>query len=125
MRKLAILGIIVGALVFAACGGASSSGGTGSATITMGGVSFTGNTTVTITAGEAVTFDDSGGGTHKLVTGTNGTFSAEQGAPSEFATKDGILFNGGGTKTVTFANPGTYHITCTFHANMQATITVQ
>jgi plastocyanin len=125
MRKLAILGIIVGALVFAACGGSSSSGGTGSATITMGGVSFTGNTTVTIKAGEAVTFDDSSGGTHKLVTGTNGTFSAEQGAPSEFATKDGIPFNGGGTKTITFSNPGTYHITCTIHASMQATITVQ
>jgi len=125
MRKSALLGVIFGALVLGACGGSSSSGGTSGSTITMGGTTFTGNTHITIRKGESVTFDDSNGGTHKLVTGTHGNFTAAQGAPSEFASKDGILFDAGETKTVTFSTAGTFEITCTFHPDMQATITVQ
>jgi plastocyanin len=92
----------------------------------MGGGSFVGNTSISIAAGQAVTFDDpsSSGGTHHLVTGMNGQFSAEPGAPSEFATSAGIMFNPGDSKTVTFPTAGTYNITCTIHPPMQATITV-
>jgi plastocyanin len=58
-----------------------------------------------------------------LVTGTNGTFSAETGAPSDF-TAPGLAFSPGDSKTITFPTAGTYHITCTIHPSMQATITV-
>ena len=71
-----------------------------------------------------MTFDDSSGGTHDLVTGTNGQFTAATGAPNEFSTKDGLSLSAGDKKTITFANAGTYQITCTIHPSMQATITV-
>jgi len=126
MRKLALLGVLLGAFILGACGGSSNPGGGASgSTIKMGGTTFTGNTTITIKKGESVTFDDSSGGPHQLVTGTHGKFTAAQGAPTEFATKNGIVFNSGDTKTVTFPTAGTYQITCTYHASMQATITVQ
>jgi plastocyanin len=104
-----------------ACGGSSSGSGT---TISLGGSSFNGTTNVTIKAGEAVTFDDSSGGTHDLVTGTNGQFTAASGAPSELSSADGLKFQAGDKKTVTFAHAGTYQITCTIHPSMQATVTV-
>ena len=122
MRKLIAGCIIVLSLMLAACGGGSPGGANGS-TITMGAGVFSGNTTISVKAGTAVTFDDSGGGPHNLVTGTNGQFSAESGAPSELGSS-GLAFNGGDTKTVTFATAGTYSITCTIHPSMQATVTV-
>ncbi|HST89797.1 MAG TPA: plastocyanin/azurin family copper-binding protein [Ktedonobacterales bacterium] len=125
-RGLALAGLILTiALGLAACGGDGSGGGGGSGanTITMGGTDFNGTTDVTIKAGQAVTFDDSNGGSHHLVTGSNGTFSQEAGAPSEFGA-NGTDFNPGDTKSITFATAGTYHITCTFHPSMAATVTV-
>ena len=103
-----------------------TSSASGAATISMAGFSFSGNTTVTIKAGQSVTFSDpaSTGGTHDLVTGTQGQFSAAAGAPSEFASRNGILFSPGDSKTITFPNAGTFGITCTIHPRMQATITV-
>jgi plastocyanin len=128
MRRLSVsVGFVVLlALAIAACnvgsgGGGSSSGGS---TLSLGASSFTGATDITITAGQAVTFDDSSGGTHDLVTGTNGQFTAATGAPNEFSTKDGLDLSAGDKKTITFANAGTYQITCTIHPSMQAKITV-
>src|SRR5258707_76348 len=112
------------ALGVVACGGSSGSAGGGGSTISLGASSFSGNTSVTIKAGEAVTFDDSSGGTHMLVTGTNGQFTAATGAPSELSSATGLPLQAGDTKTVTFATAGTYQITCTIHPSMQATITV-
>ncbi len=117
LAMLFILGV-------AACGGDSGSAGSGSSTISLGPSSFSGNTNVTIKAGESVTFDDSSGGTHMLVTGTNGQFTAATGAPSELSSSTGLALSAGDTKTVTFATAGTYQITCTIHPSMQATITV-
>jgi plastocyanin len=108
-------------LVLAAC---NVNAGSGSATISLGPSSFTGTTNVTIKAGQSVTFDDSSGGTHHLVTGTNGQFTAASGAPSEFSTSAGLDLAPGDKKTVTFPTAGTYQITCTIHPSMQATITV-
>lgn len=99
-------------------------GGTGAATIAMGNGHFTGNTTVTIKAGQSVVFDDSAGGPHKLVIGTHGTFNAQSGAPSQLNSASGVLFGGGDQQTIVFATAGTYNITCTFHPSMQATVTV-
>jgi plastocyanin len=102
---------------------ATSSAG-GAATIKMGSVNFTvGNATVK--AGQAVMFiDPTTGGIHHLVTGHNGTFAAEAGAPSQFATADGVSFSPGDTMSITFPTAGSYDITCTIHPLMKATITV-
>lgn len=126
-RMLVAVGFVaMMAVGLAACGGSGGSGGSsgGGSTLSLSGSSFTGATNITITAGQAVTFDDSSGGTHDLVTGTDGKFSAATGAPDEFATADGLDLSAGDKKTVTFKNAGTYHITCTIHPSMQATITV-
>jgi plastocyanin len=132
MHRTLNKGLLVGGLLLAlaalAVAGCDNGGGGNGApnTITMGGSSFVGNTSISITAGQAVTFDDpsSSGGSHNLVTGTDMHFSAETGAPSEFATSNGINFSPGDSKPVTFPTAGTYHITCTIHSSMNATITV-
>lgn len=82
--------------------------------------------TLTIKAGQAVTFTDpaSSGGTHDLVTGTHGQFTAASGAPTAFGTQDGTDFSPGMSKTITFPIAGTFKITCTIHPPMQAVITV-
>ena len=122
MRRFSVtFGLAVLLTLAAAC---STSAGSGSATISLGASSFTGTTNVTIKAGESVTFDDSSGGTHHLVTGTNGQFTTASGAPSEFSTPAGLDLAPGDKKTVTFPTAGTYQITCTIHPSMQATITV-
>src|SRR5260370_27298134 len=54
----------------------------GAATITMGTGIFSGSTSVTIKAGQGVTFNDANGGPHDLVTGTHGRFPAETAAPT-------------------------------------------
>ena len=97
----------------------------GAATIKMGSVNFTVGT-ATVKAGEAVMFVDptAGGGIHHLVTGHNGTFAAEAGAPSQFATADGVSFSPGDTTSIVFPTAGAYAITCTIHPLMEATITV-
>jgi plastocyanin len=125
MRKLVTLFALGLVLLLTGCG-TSGGGGSGGTTVSMGGTSFVAGINLSITAGQAVTFDDptSSGGTHLLVTGTNGTFSAEVGAPSEFASADGISFHPGDSKAITFATAGTYHITCRIHPSMQATIVV-
>lgn len=126
MRRFSLAVSLVVLLIIgiAGCGGDSGGAGSGTATITLGGSSFTGNTSVTIKAGESVTFDDSSGGTHMLVTGTNGQLAAAAGAPSELSSGSGLALQAGDTKTITFATAGTYQITCTIHPSMQATVTV-
>ena len=128
-RKVVVSLVVVAVLVaLAVAGYAFYTGAIGGArnTLTLGPSYFRGTTSLTIRAGQAVTFDDPGylGGTHHLVTGMSGQFSAEAGAPSEFATAAGIMFSPGDHKSITFPTAGTYHITCTIHPSMQATITV-
>ena len=142
----ASLGILACLLLLAACGESSSTAGTsptattaptsttaptaaattpaasGAATITMGVVSFAAPTSVTIKAGQSVTFTSNG--THNLVIGKHGQFSAENGAPSELNTSGGDTFTPGDSQTIVFPSAGTFDITCTIHASMQATVTV-
>ncbi|SRR5579884_3593505 len=123
MRRFAIVIVVVGALALAACGSSSNGGGgSGSSTIQLGSGVFTTNT-ATVKAGQAVIFDDSQGGPHNLVIGSNGKASQQTGAPSELS-GGGLSFSGGDTKTVTFPTAGTYMITCTIHPGMEATVTV-
>ncbi|HLZ21182.1 MAG TPA: plastocyanin/azurin family copper-binding protein [Ktedonobacterales bacterium] len=137
MRKSAFILFAIFVFALAACGGTTAGGGGGggssstgttgnSATIGMAATSFSGSTNVTIKAGQSVTFNDpsSSGGTHDLVTGTHGMFTAAQGAPSEFSPSGGVVFNPGDTKAITFPTAGTFKITCTIHPSMQVTITV-
>jgi plastocyanin len=148
MRKLLLTAFALVVLTFAACDSSSSQATStpdtpvatdtsapadtatpaatavpSAATITLGAGVFV-STTATIKAGQAVKFDDSRGGPHHLVTGKNGTLTAENGAPSEL-TGSGVSFSGGDTQTVTFPTAGTFTITCTFHPAMEATITVK
>ncbi len=128
MRKFAIAGIVVVlALALAACGGKGSANGSCSANTVKMEVSTFGCTSLTVKAGTTVTFDNTvnGGGTHVLVTGTNGSFTAETGAPADLNAASGLNFSPGDKKTETFATAGTYHITCTIHPTMNLTITVQ
>jgi len=142
MRKPLLALSLMCVLALAACGSASpvssatatatatvapataTSSAAGAPTIRMGSVNFTvGNATVK--AGQAVMFvDPTSGGIHHLVTGHNGTFTAEAGAPSQFATADGVSFSPGDTTSITFPTAGSYDITCTIHPLMKATITV-
>ena len=129
IRRIALLAVVATLAVLAACSTsttAATGGGSSSATVAMGSFSFTSGTSITIKAGQAVTFDDpsTGGGTHILVTGAQGQFSAQAGAPSEFSSANGIMFNPGDSKTITFPTAGTFTITCTIHNSMLATITV-
>ena len=125
MRRLLLACILLAAFTLAACasGGSTGSGSNGS-TITMGVGAFSGSTNLTIKAGDAVTFDDSAGGAHDLVIGTNGTFTAASGAPSQLNNATGVMFSGGDKQTIVFPNAGTFQITCTIHPSMQATVTV-
>lgn len=149
MRKLALTLLATIALLLAACGGGvanttptdtpippaptatatavppTATSGPSAPTITMASRSFSGNS-ATVKAGQAVTFDDPAatGGVHNLVTGSNGTFKAEAGAPSQFASATGVAFSPGTSMDIVFPTAGTYTITCTIHPTMEATITV-
>ena len=126
MRMRIVLLTLLVALAISACAGARSGAGTSGQALTMGASTFVGATNITIHAGQAITLDDpaSSGGTHNLVTGTDGLFAPAPGAPGALASPAGIDFQPGEKKFVTFAHPGTYHITCTIHPKMQATIVV-
>ena len=118
-------GIVLLALVLAACSSGNSGGSNSNgSTISMGSGIFSGNTSITIKAGDAVTFDDSAGGPHELVIGTNGQFVAASGAPSDLNNSEGVNFNGGDKKTIVFPNAGTFNITCRIHPSMQAKVIV-
>ncbi len=114
--------IAVVALAVAGCGTKSQSNGN---TLTLTNDGFTTNS-LTVKAGTAVQFvDGSGGATHFLTTGNNGAHADEAGAPSELTPANGMEIDAGQTKSITFATVGTYHITCTIHPTMNATIVVQ
>jgi plastocyanin len=125
MRQFVLAGLLVASLTLAACGGGGTTGGSsGGSTIAMGSGVFSGSTSVTIKAGDAVTFDDSSGGPHQLVIGTHGAFTAAAGAPSQLNNANGVSFSGGDKQTIVFPNAGTFQITCLLHPSMQATVTV-
>ena len=127
MRKFALVFILAGAMLLAACGGAASSTAS-TPTITMGASDFSpAKPSVTIKAGQSVVFNNptASGATHILVTGSNGIYAANASAPSVFNTSTGMTFAAGDKQTITFPTAGTYTITCTVHPVMLATIIVQ
>ena len=111
-------------LVLAACSSDSGSssaptddggGGTGGGeTVSMANTQFT-PSTLTIQAGDTVTFTDTSG--HTVTEGTDGV-----------AVDDPIVdedIDQNGSVSVTFDEPGTYNITCKIHSSMNMTITVE
>ena len=147
IRIAGLFGALVCLLLLAACGGSSSAAveptsttaptattapvpatptpaASGAATIDMDAFSFGDSSSVTIKAGQQVTFDDSAGGTHVLVIGSGGQFKAQSGAPAELNNANGVAFTPGDTKQITFPTAGTYKITCKIHPSMLATVTV-
>jgi plastocyanin len=124
MRRLVLACILLAALTLTACASNTSTGSSSGSTITMGIGVFSGSTSATVKAGDAVTFDDTSGGPHELVIGTNGTFTAATGAPSQLNNATGVMFSGGDKQTIVFPNAGTFQITCRIHPSMQATVTV-
>lgn len=112
-------------LALAACGSAQNTN-TGQPTLMMSASDFMGTTSLTVKAGDTVRFTDgASGGTHFLLTGTNAVFAPEAGAPAELSAPTGKEIDVGQSWTLTFATPGTYHITCTIHPGMNATIVVR
>jgi plastocyanin len=125
VRQILLTCTLLATLVLTSCsGGPASGGGSNGSTITMGSGVFSGNTSITVKAGDSVTFDDSSGGPHDLVIGTQGAFTAMSGAPSQLNSATGVMFNGGDKQTIVFATAGTFPITCLIHPSMQATVTV-
>ncbi len=133
MKKLILIVATAALMVLAGCGtvgnGQGTGGGTaaGTSTVNMSAINFVPNSSrVTIKAGQAVTFVDPAGtgGLHYLLTGTNGTLTPVPGAPAVLSTPNGMTINAGDTKVITFANAGTFMITCTIHPYMEVTVVV-
>jgi plastocyanin len=135
VKKVALIALFALMIsVLAACGSSSSSGsggnsgnsGSNSNTITMGATTFSTNS-ITITKGSTLTFvdDQNTGSMHILVTGTQGNFQSEAGAP-DFGGANGHTFQPGQSFTTgPWNTDGTYHVTCTIHpTTMNLTVTV-
>ncbi len=118
-RATPLIGILLMlALAITACsggnGGESADDGEGgdAATVSLSGGQFA-PSSITIQAGETVTFTDTGG--HTVTEGSNGE-----------AADDPIVDEQGGSDIeVTFDEPGTYNITCKIHSSMNMTVTVE
>jgi plastocyanin len=133
MKKLAVFVLplmLVSAMLVAGCG--KTPGGTGTNPpsgptdhIDMTVDNFT-SSSITVKSGTEFSFVDpsDSGGLHIICTGDNGKCVADANAPSDLGGQ-GFTINPGETKKVTFDKPGTYHIACTVHPNMNLTITVQ
>lgn len=82
---------------------------------------------VTIKAGQSVHFVDpaNGGNIHIICVGRDLTCVPQTGAPTELDTTNGLTFNPGDTRDITFPTAGTYQIVCTIHSGMVVTIVVQ
>lgn len=112
-----VIGIVLG---LAACGNVTNPPDT----FVMGAADFSGNTTLTIKAGQAVHFNNDSGSNHWLLVGMNGTLVPQNGAPAILNTDIGDQFNPNTNQSIIFTVPGTYAITCRVHPNMQVSVVV-
>lgn len=126
-------------LALGACGKPAADGGPGAGTgtsgngssckttqtVSLGQVDFVDHC-VTVSANQAVTFDDpsSTGGIHIICTGENAQCVADANAPKDLGSP-GFQIQPGQQHQVTFTTPGTYKIACTVHPAMNMTIVVQ
>lgn len=134
MKKIALAIVpllLVASLAVIGCGktpGGQTSGPPPN-TISMTTDNFTAHA-ITVKANTPVTFDDpsSGGNIHVLCVGTgNGgsnTCDKSGNGPTELY-GEGLTFNAGDSKQITFATAGSFHVICTLHPGMFIDITVQ
>ena len=98
-------------------GGGSSEGGGGSGTeVSLTGFAFS-PASITVSAGDTVTFVNGDSAPHTVTEGQNGEAADDPIVDEEVAGNSEIQ--------VTFDEPGTYQITCLFHSNMNMTVTVE
>lgn len=113
----AVLLLLLAALVVTACGGGGGTGGTTATTVGAGGAQVVlkgfafDPATVTIKAGESVTWTNQDSANHTVVA-DNGEF------------KSSDLANGA-TFTFKFDKAGSYAYSCSVHPSMKATVVVQ
>lgn len=134
MKKLGIMLLpllLIAAIAASGCGKTPGTGNSGTpsgggSTVSMTSTNFV-QQAITVKAGTAVQFTDPSdtGGVHILCFGHNQTCAKNANGPAELNDPKGVQFNNGDTKSYTFSTPGTYEVTCTIHANMNVTITVQ
>lgn len=102
-------------------GGSSDGGGGGGGGGTANEVSLTGfafsPASITVSAGDPVTFVNGDAAPHTVTEGTNGEAADDPIVDEEVA--------GNSEVEITFDEPGTYQITCLFHSNMNMTVTVE
>jgi plastocyanin len=120
--------VLIGAIAAIGCGkqpGGQTSNSSGN-TVSMTTNNFT-QQAITIKAGSQLQFTDPSdtGGLHVLCFGHNQTCAPNDKGPAELNDPKGVTFSAGDTKSYTFATPGTFEVTCTIHANMNVTVTVQ
>lgn len=108
--------VLAGALSLTACSPASSPGGDADHTVTIVGTSF--GEDFTIPVGGTVVFVNSAGRNHTVTNGVDGE-------PNEDPLFDIELADGETSDPITFAEAGTYHVTCRIHPSMHLTITVE
>jgi plastocyanin len=126
----------MGTLVSAACsptaGGPTTSATSATSTpsppsagtVTLSQSAFA-QTSVTISAGHSLRFDDpdATGGNHKLCLGMDGHCDANAEGPDELHSP-GLTLTPGTTADINFPRAGQYQVTCAIHPNMNLTITV-
>jgi plastocyanin len=128
MRKFAAFALpllLVLALGAAGCGKADTT--TSGNTVTLDASSFA-QSSITISAGQAVTFEDpSSGVVHILCLGQHQTCngSIKDGPPELSNPNSPITFNAGDTKSYTFPTKGNFDVTCTVHPGMDMVVHVQ
>jgi len=127
MRKFAAFALpllLVLALGAAGCGKNSTPSGN---TVTLDASTFA-QSSITISAGQAVAFQDpSSGVVHILCLGQHQSCdgSIKDGPPELSNPNNPITFNAGDTKSYTFPKAGTFPVTCTVHTNMDMVVHVQ
>ena len=139
MKKLALALVpmaLMLALALSGCGKKAADGGPGGTTSAGGGcktsqtISLTqvdfADPCVTVSANQAVTFDDPSatGGIHIICTGANGSCQADANAPTDLDAP-GFQIQPGEQKQITFTTPGTYKLACTVHPAMNMTVVVK
>lgn len=128
MRVQQAIGLLVLVGAVASCGGANraspsgsnsgpaSDGGTGQGTVVLKNFQFV-PAQLSVAAGTTIRFDNDDSASHTVTEGENGTAAA--GARFDQRLDEGKSAN------VTFAQAGSYRITCRIHPTMNMSVTVR
>ena len=127
MKRWAQAGLFMCAMLVSACGHTINTTSNPQPTVAMSASEFTSLPKWIIKAGDSVVFDDpaTSGGVHNLLTGKDGNYIAQPGAPDDLNNANGVTFNPGDRNVYKFSTAGTYTITCSIHDAMLVTIIVQ